>query len=82
MVIVAAGAGVAYGAYQQSQWGDLGLAGGVMLLGLLVAYVGFRVRLSAEVEKKRLEVMLEELKAAPRRSRASSKEHLGSDSHG
>ena len=75
VMVTAMGAGTAYGAYQQGQWGDLAMAVGAMALGLLVAYAGLRVRLNAEVEKQRLDVMLEELRA-PRRSQASSKERL------
>jgi hypothetical protein len=79
-LITATAAGVAWGAYQAMQWGDLGMSSGVMLFGLLIAYLGFRGRMNAQVEEKRLEVMLEELRA-PRRSLVSSSGHRDPSSH-
>jgi hypothetical protein len=77
-LVTAIAGGVAYGAYQRGEWGDLAMSTGALVLGLLIAYAGFRTRYSAEVEEERLKVMLEELKAAPRRSQPSHpKAHPG-----
>ena len=81
MLIVATCSGVAWGAYQQAEWGDLAMTSGAMLFGVLVALAGFRTRIAAEVEEKRLQVMLEELRA-PRRSQPSVPRHSDPGSHG